>query len=75
MKLAWKILATTLVTAICIYYALHGVDRAQVMAELRALPTAGVLIYLITLAFTHLFRSWRWEFLLRPLGIQGHEFC
>ncbi|MEO8212266.1 MAG: lysylphosphatidylglycerol synthase transmembrane domain-containing protein [Myxococcales bacterium] len=64
-----KILASGLVTAVCIYYALHGVDRTQVMVELRALPTAGVLLYLLTLMITHLFRSWRWEYLLRPVGV------
>lgn len=69
MKLTGKILASTLVTAVCVYYALHGVDRAQVMAELRALPTIGVLVYLATLALTHFFRGWRWEYLLRPIGV------
>lgn len=69
MRLAGKILASTLVTAVCIYYALHGVDGAQVMAELRALPLTGVLLYLLTLAVTHLFRSWRWDYLLRPVGV------
>jgi len=69
LKLAGKILASAVVTAVCIYYALHGVDRAKVMAELGAVPAAGVLLYLATLAVTHLFRSWRWEYLLRPLGV------
>lgn len=69
MRLAGKIFASAVVTAVCIYYALHGVDRAQVMVELRSLPTAGVLLYVVTLAFTHLFRSWRWEYLLRPIGV------
>jgi uncharacterized protein (TIRG00374 family) len=70
LRLAGKILASTVVTAVCVYYALHGVDRAQVMAELRALPTTGVLLYLATLALTHLFRSWRWGYLLRPVGVR-----
>lgn len=69
MRLAGKIFASAAVTAVCIYYALHGVDRAQVMVELRSLPTVGVLLYVVTLAFTHLFRSWRWEYLLRPIGV------
>ena len=69
MKMAGKILASVLVTAICVYYALHGVDRAQVMAELGALPIAGVLLYLTTLAVTHFFRGARWEYLLRPVGV------
>ncbi len=69
MKLAWKILASALVTAACVYYALHGVDKTQAIAELRALPTIGALLYLVTLALTHLFRAWRWEYLLRPVGV------
>jgi uncharacterized protein (TIRG00374 family) len=69
VRFAGKILASAIVTVVCMYYALHGVNRAQVMAELGALPTAGVLLYLATLAVTHLFRSWRWNYLLRPIGV------
>jgi uncharacterized protein (TIRG00374 family) len=70
LRLAGKIVASTLVTGVCVYYALHGVDRVQVMAELSALPATGVLLYLATLAVTHLFRSWRWAYLLRPVGVR-----
>lgn len=69
MRLAGKILASALVTVVCVYYALHGVNRTQVVAELRSLPTEGVLLYLVTLAATHLFRSSRWAYLLRPVGV------
>lgn len=68
-RLAAKIAASAVVTGACVYYALHGVDRTEVAAELRALPLSGVLLYLLTLAVTHLFRAWRWEFLLRPVGV------
>jgi uncharacterized protein (TIRG00374 family) len=69
VKLFAKIFASTLVTVACVYYALHGVDRHLVMAELRSLSTLGVVLYLCTLAVTHLFRAWRWQFLLRPIGV------
>lgn len=68
MKLFAKLLASALVTAACVAYVLHGVDRARVLSELKALPGAAVLVYLATLAVTHLFRAWRWDFLLRPAG-------
>jgi hypothetical protein len=69
VKLPLKIFASLLVTGGCIAYAVHGVDRGQVMAELRHLTLGAVLLYLLTLVATHAFRTWRWEFLLRPLGV------
>jgi len=70
VKLALKIGASLLVTVACAYYALHGVDTAAVGRALRALPAGVVLLYLATLALTHLFRAWRLTYLLRPLGLQ-----
>ena len=67
-KLLLKLLASLLVGVVCVLYAIHGVDRHQVIDNIRALPLAGVATYLGTLAITHFFRSWRWNFLLRPLG-------
>ena len=68
-KHAGKIIASLLVTVVSVYYALHGVRKDLVLAELRALPLSAVLSYAVMLALTHVFRSWRWEFLLRPLGV------
>jgi glycosyltransferase 2 family protein len=67
-RLWGKVLITLLVTAACAYYAFHDIDRRQVLAELRRLPLEGVALYLLTLAVTHFFRGWRWEYLLRPVG-------
>jgi len=67
-KLLLKLLASLLVGVVCVFYAIHGVDRHQVIANIRTLPLAGVATYLVTLAITHFFRGWRWNFLLRPLG-------
>jgi uncharacterized protein (TIRG00374 family) len=68
LNLLGKIAASLVVTAVCVVYALHGVDRGQVAHELARLTPAPLLAYLGTLAISHLFRAWRWEFLLRPLG-------
>ena len=70
MKLPVKIAASLVVTGACVFYALRGVDRAPVMAELHHLTAAAVLMYFGTLALTHTFRTWRWGFLLRPLGVK-----
>jgi len=67
-SLLGKVVASLIVTGICVAYAVHGVDRGQVLAELRHLTPTAVLAYLATLAVSHLFRTWRWTFLLRPLG-------
>jgi glycosyltransferase 2 family protein len=67
---AGKLVASAIVTVLCLYYALRGVDRSQVVAELRSLAPSGIALYVVTLAVTHFFRSWRWEFLLRPMGVR-----
>ena len=53
----------------CLWYVLRGMDGPAVLAALHALPVSAILIYLATLAVTHFFRAWRWEYLLRPLGV------
>jgi glycosyltransferase 2 family protein len=68
-KMVLKIAASLVVTAVCVFYALHGVDRGAVAAELRRLPLSAVLLYLTSVAVTHWFRSARWNYLLRPLGV------
>lgn len=65
-----KLAASLVVTALCVYYAVRGVDGNQVLAELHGLRAAGVALYLLTLAATHLLRAWRWDFLLRPIGVR-----
>jgi uncharacterized protein (TIRG00374 family) len=68
-RLLGKVAASLVVTAVCVYYALHGVDRGAVASELRRLPLSAVLLYLATVAVTHWFRSARWNYLLKPLGV------
>lgn len=64
-----KVSSSLLVGVVCVLYALHGVSGHLVLAAMRALPLSAVAIYVATLALTHFFRAWRWEFLLRPLGV------
>lgn len=68
-RFAFKLLLSLVVGGVCVAYAMHGVDRPAVMQALHALPARAIIAYLATLAVTHLFRAWRWEFLLRPLGV------
>jgi uncharacterized protein (TIRG00374 family) len=53
----------------CVAFAVHGMDGKAVARAIRALAPATIGIYLCTLAVTHLFRAWRWEYLLRALGV------
>ena len=57
------------VGAACVAFAAHGMDRQEVVRALRAIAPSAIGIYVATLAITHLFRSWRWEYLLRALGV------
>ena len=63
-----KLAASLIVGVACVFYAVHGMDRHLVFENIRALPLMGVAAYVGTLVVTHFFRSWRWTFLLRPLG-------
>jgi uncharacterized protein (TIRG00374 family) len=56
------------VAAVCIAYSAHDVDPAKAADAIRSTSFATIAIYLATLMLTHLFRAWRWEYLLRALG-------
>ncbi|HVR62648.1 MAG TPA: lysylphosphatidylglycerol synthase transmembrane domain-containing protein [Polyangia bacterium] len=64
-----KLCASLAVGAVCVAYALAGVNGREVVQALRELPLSSIGVYVLILAVTHLFRTWRWEFLLRPLGV------
>jgi uncharacterized protein (TIRG00374 family) len=68
-RLAPKIAVSLLVGVVCVYWAARGVDGPAVMRALHELPASAIALYLVTVAVTHFFRAWRWEFLLRPLGV------
>jgi uncharacterized protein (TIRG00374 family) len=68
-KFALKLALSLVMGVVCVWLALTGVDRRAVMQSLHDLPARAIVAYLGILALTHLFRAWRWEFLLRPLGV------
>ena len=68
-KLAVNLTLSLLVGGVCVAYAVHGMDRHAVWEALRTLTPTTIAVYLVILAFTHLFRAWRWEYLLRALGV------
>ena len=68
-RMALKVTLSLIVGVVCVYFALRGVNGHAVLQALRALSPAAIGIYFATLAVTHLFRAWRWEFLLRPVGV------
>ena len=67
-RLFIQALLSLVVGGVCVLYALHGMDRHAVGQALRALAPSTIGIYLATLVVTHLFRTLRWEYLLRALG-------
>jgi uncharacterized protein (TIRG00374 family) len=52
-----------------VYLCLRGMNPREVWHALRTLSAGAVALYLVAIAVTHLFRAWRWEFLLRPVGV------
>lgn len=66
---AIKIALSLAVGGVCVYLCVRGMNPRAVMHALRALSPGAIALYLVTIAVTHLFRSWRWEFLLRPVGV------
>ncbi|HVZ88166.1 MAG TPA: lysylphosphatidylglycerol synthase transmembrane domain-containing protein [Polyangia bacterium] len=67
-KLFIQATLSLVVGAVCVAYAVHGMDGHAVLRALRALSPTAVALYVLTLVVTHLFRTLRWEYLLRALG-------
>jgi uncharacterized protein (TIRG00374 family) len=65
-----KVALSLAVGAVCVAYAVHGMNGRAVLDALRVLSLSAIAIYCATLALTHLFRAWRWTYLLRPLGVR-----
>jgi uncharacterized protein (TIRG00374 family) len=66
---AIKVGLSLAVGGVCVYLCVKGINPRDVLHALRALSASAIALYLVTIAVTHLFRSWRWEFLLRPVGV------
>jgi uncharacterized protein (TIRG00374 family) len=67
-KLFVQAVLSLIVGGVCVVYAVHGMDGHAVWQALRALAPSAVGLYLLTMVVTHLFRTLRWEYLLRALG-------
>lgn len=65
-----KLLLSLVVGAVCVWFALQKIDVAKTIEALSQIPATAVLIYAGTMVFTHLFRAWRWTFLLHPIGVK-----
>lgn len=70
MKLFVKILLSLSVGAVCIVLALQKIDLRQTTEVLRTMPLSAALIYALSILPVHLFRAWRWKYLLRPIGVR-----
>ncbi len=68
-KLLLKIAVSLVMGGVCVYFAAKGVKLDDVVAGMRVLSPGGIALFLATCAVTHVFRTWRWEFLLRPIGV------
>ncbi len=69
MKLLVKIALSLAVGAFCIGLALHKIDLHQTESVLRDMPLSVVFLYALAIIPVHLFRAWRWKYLLRPIGV------
>jgi glycosyltransferase 2 family protein len=69
VKLFIKIFLSLSVGVLCLWLALRKMDLSATASVLRNLPLSAVLIYAATMIPTHVFRAWRWKYLLRPLGV------
>lgn len=69
VKLFVKILLSLAVGVGCIALALSKIDLRETQAVLRATPLWVLLLYALSIAPVHLFRAWRWKYLLRPIGV------
>jgi glycosyltransferase 2 family protein len=69
VKLLLKLLVAVAVGAVCVFLVLRDIDLRATAQALEAVSAPVVGVYLVVLAVTHLLRSWRWVYLLRPIGV------
>jgi uncharacterized protein (TIRG00374 family) len=70
VKLLIKIVLSLSVGALCVALALQKVDLEQTKSVLRTMPASAAILYALSIAPVHLFRAWRWKYLLRPIGVK-----
>lgn len=69
MSLLVKLTISLSVGALCVYLALRRIDVAATFRVLGDVSATAILTYAATMVVTHFFRAWRWEYLLRPIGV------
>ncbi len=67
MKNTAKYVLSVFLTLLFLYFAFKGTDFVQLWVTLRSANYWWVLAMLPPLMLSHLFRAWRWEYLLRPV--------
>jgi uncharacterized protein (TIRG00374 family) len=70
VKFFLKLILALAVGAISIALVTRGIDLHATWRALTSVSLGAVASYVVVLAITHVFRSWRWAFLLRPIGVQ-----
>jgi len=69
VKFWLNLLLSLLVGAVCVWAAWPKADQyAKIRDAFVTLQWKWLGVYVATLAGVHLFRAWRWDFLLRPVG-------
>jgi uncharacterized protein (TIRG00374 family) len=69
LKFFLKILVSLLVGGVCVWLVLQKIELSSTLAVLAQVPVAAFVLYVVNLAITHLLRAWRWQYLLRPIGV------
>jgi glycosyltransferase 2 family protein len=69
VKFLIKLAVALTVGAVCLALVVKDMDPEATWRALRQVPLAAVPVYLVTLAVTHIFRVWRWKYLLKPIGV------
>jgi uncharacterized protein (TIRG00374 family) len=70
VKFLIKLVVALAVGAVSIALVTRGIDLHATAHALSAVSWSSVATYVVILAITHVFRSWRWAFLLRPIGVK-----
>jgi uncharacterized protein (TIRG00374 family) len=70
VKFIIKLALALAVGAVSIALVTRGIDLRATGRALSSVSWSAVATYVVVLAITHVFRSWRWKFLLRPIGVR-----
>jgi glycosyltransferase 2 family protein len=77
VKFLLKLFVALAVGAVSIALVMRDIDLRFTWTALEHVSLTAVSLYLVTLAITHVFRVWRWHYLLQPIGVKlrwGHLF-